>query len=58
MCEEEPDVLKDMERLIHEFHDNEKCIIKDTLPRTCDALYLRCQIQSWRCHATWCKVSK
>ena len=25
VCEEEPGVLKDMERLIHEFHDNEKC---------------------------------
>lgn len=24
VCEEEPDVLKDMERLINEFHDNEK----------------------------------
>jgi hypothetical protein len=25
VCEEEPEVLRDMERLIHEFHDNDKC---------------------------------
>lgn len=26
VCEEEPEVLEDMQRLIDEFHDNSKCV--------------------------------
>jgi hypothetical protein len=39
VCEEEPDVLKDMERLINEFHDNEKCA--ELLPK-----YSSCMLNS------------
>ena len=54
VCEEEPDVLKDMERLIHEFHDNEKCAWR-IQPCTRDALYLQCMILSWRSRAAGAK---